>query len=161
MSRRTRDDHGGIHTPVDACYHACVDHVTGMKGVAEQMLASYDVLRKKLDDEKYPTFVLTLNEAMNILSITGDSRILDAINAVGGAVWFYPQQVPQFPADMDVLKTGTQLVDSAMQVISTLVDALEDNEIDQDERARLDKKLMSLHQAINQTDETAKAFEVQ
>jgi hypothetical protein len=131
-----------------------------MKGVADQMNASYDVLRKKLDEEKNPHFVLTLSEAMNILAITGDSRILDAFNAVGGAVWFYPQEVPQFPADMDVLRTGTHLVDSAVKIITELQSALEDSHIDADERARLDKCFMNMQQALNQTNQTAKAFEV-
>ncbi len=160
MSRRTRPSHGGIHTPVEACYHACTDFYGGIKGVSEQMCIRADLLQKKLDDDKYPTNVLTLSEAMHILVITGDARILDAINAVGGAVWFYPQQVPQFPADMDVLKTGTHLVDSAVKIITELQAALEDSHIDEDERARLDKCFMNMHQALNQTDQTARAFEV-
>ncbi len=161
MSRRTRESHGGIHTPVEACYHACTDYLGGIKGVADQLKMRADLLQKKLNDEKYPTNVLTLNEAMDILTITGDFRILDAVCAVGGAVWFYPQQVPQAPADMDILKNGTDLMEGAMGILREIQEALEeDNVIDANEKAKLAKRFMLLHQAINQIEQTAKAFEV-
>lgn len=158
MSRRIRNSHGGIHSPTQACYHAAADYLGGIHGLAATMQKSYDVLRKKLD-ESNSRYFLTLDEAMQILGLTGDKRILDAINAAAGAVWFFPNQVPALPCDMDVLKTGTNLIDSAVAIITELQQALEDNDITQDERARLDKRFMRLQQAMNQTQLTAKAFE--
>lgn len=160
MGRPGQSSHGGIHTPTEACYQAAIGYIGGITGIAEQLGKSYDVLRKKLSENENG-YVLTLPEATNILRITGDSRILDSINAVAGAVWFYPQQVPALPCDMDVLKTGTNLVNSAVRCITELQEALEDCQIDADERARLDKAFMLLQQAMNQTDLTAKAFETQ
>ncbi|MCP8687729.1 phage regulatory CII family protein [Marinobacterium sedimentorum] len=158
MSRRTRQSHGGIHTPQAALYHAVHDYIDGLVGIAKQLNKNPETLRKKLDPAQ-ASHKLLLEEALQILSITRDSRILDAFGAIGGAVWFRPDEVPQFPADLDVLKSSTTLMERAVAVISELEQSLADGDISADERARLDSRLMRLSQSAHHISETARKFE--
>ncbi len=158
MSKGTQS-HGGIHTPVVACYHAVHDYRPGgLPVVSVMMEKSQEVLRKKVNEQN-TTHVLTLNEAMHILRITGDTRILDAICAEAGVVWFAPENVPKEPADMDVLASGTTLMGRTVSVLTELQAALADGEIDVVERARIDQRIMELHQSISHISETARQFE--
>lgn len=159
MSRKGTSCHGGIHSPVVACYHATFDYPGSVSVIALMMGKSEEVLRKKLNS-RANTHVLTLDEAMHILRLTEDTRILDAICAEAGVVWFAPDNVPTHPGDMDVLKSSTTLMDKAMSVINELQTALEnDGEVDADERARIDKCVMELIQASSHLSETARQFE--
>lgn len=160
MSRRTRQCHGGIHTPQMAVYHAVHSYKGGLPVVAAMMgnHPSPDTLRKKLDPDQ-DGHHLRLDEAVEILRITKDTRILDALCAEVGAVWFIPETVPAAPADLDVLHSSTALMKRAVQLISELECALRDGDIDETERARLDKHIMRLFQATHGISETAGRFE--
>lgn len=162
MSRRTRQSHGGIHTPHMALYHAVHSYKGGLPVVAAMLgnAPSPDTLRKKLDPD-LSTHLPRFDEAMEILRITKDPRILDAICAEVGAVWFYPEDVPAAPADLDVLQCGTGLMDKAVQLLAELEKSLRDGEIDSDERARLDSCVMRLQQATRQVSDTARQFETE
>ncbi|QEW06336.1 phage regulatory CII family protein [Nitrincola iocasae] len=160
MSRRTRQCHGGIHTPQMAFYHAVHSYKGGLPVIAAMMgiTPSLDTLRKKLDPDQN-SHHLRLDQAMDILRITKDPRILDAICAEVEAVWFMPDTVPPAPADMDVLYSSTSLMKRSVQLISELECALRDGDINEDERARLDKHIMRLFQATHYVSETASRFE--
>lgn len=153
-----KKSHGGIHSPLVACYHAVNDYPGGRSVIAHMMEKSAEVLRKKLD-HKADSHHLTLNEAMHILRITGDTRILDAICSEAGAVWFFPEMVPEHPGDMDVLDCSAELMNRTMAAINEFRAALDDGVVDGTERARLNKRLMRLLQQINHFDCTAKQFE--
>lgn len=157
MSRRTRQSHGGIHTPQMACYHAVHDYTGGLPVIAVMMEASADTLRKKLDPAQ-DSHKLTLAEAMHILRITRDDRILDAVCHQVGAVWFRPEEVPDAPSDLDVLTTSTALMDRSVQLVTTLEQSLRDGEIDHDDRARLDACMTRLTQAAHLISQTANRF---
>ncbi|WP_084645058.1 phage regulatory CII family protein [Oceanobacter kriegii] len=158
MSRRTRTSHGGIHTPELACYHATHDFSGGLMTIANRMAITPDTLRKKLDPAQQ-THKVSLAEAMQILKITADHRILDSICASVGVNWFAPSDVPDCPADLDVLHTGNNLIRSASELISELERSLENGDIDADERARIDLRLMNLAKAGHAIDQTAARFE--
>ena len=76
-------------------------------------------------------------------------RLLDAINSTMGACWFYPESVADAPADLDILKTSTGLMARAVDVITELEKSLESGDIDKDERARINKKILKLLQQMN------------
>ncbi len=159
MGKSKKASHSGIHSPLMACYHAVHQSKDGLPVIALLMEKNPDTLRKKLDKNK-PSHVLTLDEAMHILRITGDTRILDSVCSQVGAVWFFPGDVRENPGDMDVLNTSTGLMNSAMALINTLKDALNnDGEVDNIERAVLDKKALQLQQAVAHFIETSKQFE--
>lgn len=157
MSRR-KQDHGGIHSPLVACYHAVHDFRGGAPLVAGLMGKSPIVLTKKLN-ENSDNHVLTLSEAMHILRITEDTRILDAICTEAGVVWFQPEDVPSAPSDMDVLGSSTDLMGRTMGLITELQHALADGEIDSNERARMNKCALELQQQLNHFIELSKQFE--
>lgn len=158
MSRRITASHGGIHTPQMACYHAAHSFKPGMDALAVMMGTEAGKLRRKLNcnQDDRP---LTLDDAMHILRITEDTRILDSICTEIGAVWFLPDDVPAQPSDMDVLKTSTGMMDRTLRAIDEFHAALEDGDITAEERARLDQCLMELQQQIHRFNDTAKKFE--
>lgn len=157
MTKR-RQCHGGIHTPEMALYFAVHEYQDGLVAVAAKIKISADVLRKKVDP-KNTSHIPQFAEVMKIMALTRDERLLDAINATVGACWFYPESVADAPADLDVLKTSTGLMARAVDVIVELEKSLESGDIDSDERARINKAFLKLHQQINAIDITAKRFE--
>ncbi|MDF2180971.1 phage regulatory CII family protein [Neptuniibacter sp. CAU 1671] len=158
MSRRTLPSHGGIHTPQMACYLAAHDYQDGVPALAAILQVTPDTLNKKLSP-KNTSHILSLQDAMHILRITHDTRILDAICAQVSAIWARPEDVSDCPGDLDLLKTSNGLMARAVAVIEELELALEDGAIDAEERARLDQCFMRLSQEAHHVSETARRFE--
>jgi hypothetical protein len=157
MTKR-RQCHGGIHTPEMALYFAVHEYSQGLAAIAVKIGTSADVLRKKVDP-KVKSHIPQFAEVIKIMALTRDERLLDAINSTVGACWFYPESVADAPADLDVLKTSTGLMARSVDVITELETALESGDIDSDERARIDKAMLKLHQQIKAIDTTAERFE--
>jgi hypothetical protein len=160
MTKKSQQAPNVIHTPLMACYLAVHDHDGGLPVIALKMDKKPDTLRKKLDS-KQDTHHLNLSEAMHILRITQDSRILDAICTEAGVIWICEDAVPEAPADMDVLKSGTELMSNAVLVLTELEHALSDGSINQDESARLKKRFLELAKASEKIARLAKKFEVE
>lgn len=158
MSRRIRSSHGGLHTPLMACYHAVHSYPGGLPVVATLMAVNPETLRKKLDPAQ-DSHRLALDEAMHILNITKDERVLDAITAAVGANWFWPLEASQVPGDLDVLRASTDLMRSAVDVITEMELALQDGDINADERARIDLCLIELARKMKVVDATSERFE--
>ncbi|KXJ49984.1 MAG: hypothetical protein AXW15_05815 [Neptuniibacter sp. Phe_28] len=154
---KQQKDHGGVHSPVMACYHAVHDYKGGSPVISSLLGISQQVLNKKLKNTG--SHVLTLEESMHILRITEDTRILDAICAEAGVVWFTPDEVPTLPSDMDVLGSSTHLMGRTMSLITELQNALDDGQIDSLERARMNKCALDLQQQLNHFIELSKQFE--
>ena len=151
--------HGGILSPLDALYHAGHDYQHGgLRALSARMDISYDVLRKKLDTECL-THNTQFSEAMKILHFTRDERLIDAINRSVDAIWNFESDTPQHPGELDLLKTSSALMSKAVAVINELEIALEDGQIDKDERARIDKALLDLARQMKSVDSTAKQVE--
>ena len=160
MPGKRTQSHGGIHSLAMACYHAAHDYTPGgLPMVAQLMGVDAGTLRKKLDWAQ-PTHHLSADDLQKILHITRDRRVLDTVNSDVGAVWFWPEQVPECAADLDVLVTGNALLVNATAVITELGNALENGDISKTERARLNKRFMDLQQSLHMIDELAKQFEV-
>jgi hypothetical protein len=158
MSRRIRSSHGGLHTPLMACYHAVHSYPGGLPVIATMMAVNPETLRKKLDPAQ-DSHRLALDEAMHILNITKDERVLDAITAAVGANWFWPLDADQPPGDLDVLAASTSLMRSAVDVITELEKSLEDGDINANERARIDQRLLELARQMKRLDATSEQFE--
>jgi hypothetical protein len=141
-----------------ACYLAVHNSADGLPVIAFKMEKNQDTLRKKLDS-KQASHHLTLAEAMHILRITHDPRILDAICTEAGVIWVDEQIIPTAPADMDVLKSGTQLMNKAVNVLTELEAALSDGSINHTEKAILKQRFLELAQASKQISIIAEQFE--
>lgn len=160
MSGKRTQSHGGIHSLSMACYHAAHDYKPGgLPMVAQLVGIEAGTLRKKLDWAQ-PTHILSADDLQKILHVTRDQRILDTFNSDVGAVWFWPEQVPECAADLDVLASGNALLINATAVITELGSALANGDISKTERARLNKRFMELQQSLVMIDELAKQFEV-
>jgi hypothetical protein len=141
-----------------ACYLAVHNSADGLPVIAFKMEKNQDTLRKKLDSRQ-SSHHLTLAEAMHILRITNDARILDAICTEAGVIWVDEQVIPTAPADMDVLKSGTQLMNKAVKVLTELEAALSDGSINHTEKAILKQRFLELAQASKQISIIAEQFE--
>ena len=158
MPSRSKAPHTGIHSPLMACYLAVHDSDDGLPVIAFKMEKKPDTLRKKLDSRQ-ATHHLTLAEAMHILRLTNDARILDAICTQAGVIWVDQEALPHAPADMDILKSGTELMATAVQVLTDLEKALEDGAISQDESAVLKQRFLAVSQATAKIEHIAQQFE--
>lgn len=157
MAKR-RDHHGGILSPLEALYFSAHDYKHGgLPALAARLGMSADVLRKKVDLD-YETHKTQFAEGMHILRMTKDERLIDAITHSVGAVWNFEYDTPAHPGDLDLLKTSSALMAKAVAVITELESALEDGQIDPDERARIDKALFNLARQMKSVDATAAQF---
>lgn len=157
MAKR-REHHGGMINPIEALYFSVHDYPHGgLPALAARLNMSADVLRKKVDLD-YETHKPQFAEAMHILRITKDERLIDAINSSVGAVWNFEHDTPAHPGDLDLMKTSSTLMAKAVAVITELEAALEDGEIDTQERARIDQALFNLAKQMKAVDSTAAQF---
>lgn len=157
MAKR-REHHGGLISPNEALYFAVHDYPHGgLPALAVRLNMSADVLRKKVDPD-YDTHKPQYAEVMHILRITKDERMIDSICRSVGAVWNFESDTPQHPGELDLLKTSSTLMARAVAVITELESALEDGEIDPDERARIDQALFNLAKQMKSVDATAAQF---
>lgn len=157
MAKR-REHNGGILSPIDALYFAAHEYPHGgLPIVAARINMSADVLRKKVDPD-YETHKPQFAEVMQILRITKDERLIDSINRTVGAIWNFESDTPQHPGDLDILKTSSQLMAKAVAVITELEAALDDGQIDSDERAKIDQALFDLAKQMKSVDATAAQF---
>lgn len=157
MAKR-REHQGGALSPIDALYFAVHDYPHGgLPALAARMKMSEDVLRKKVDPD-YATHKPQFVESMHVLRITKDERLIDSINRTVGAIWNFESDTPQHPGDLDLLKTSSQLMAKAVAVITELEAALDDGQIDSDERAKIDQALFDLAKQMKSVDATAAQF---
>ncbi|WP_276681502.1 phage regulatory CII family protein [Thalassolituus oleivorans] len=159
MAKR-RQHSGGLISPEEALYFAAHEYPHGgLPALATRLSMSADVLRKKVDLD-YQTHVPQFREAMHILRITKDERLIDAITSSVGAIWNFEDDCSAFPGEMDLLTTSTALMQKAIAVISELEKALDDGEIDSDERKRIDQAFFDLARQMKTVDAIAARFEV-
>ena len=111
--KKRHTDHGGILSPLMACYHAAHDYPGGLPVLASLLNKPLGTLQKKLNPN-VDSHLLTLEEAAHILRITKDARILDAL---GG----------KLDPLLDALKDGTLRGVAGMVSCTTLRDTGQDS----------------------------------
>lgn len=110
-----------------ALYRAGRDHRGGIGALATDMLldpvTGYDTLQKKLnptEERRWPN----PDELEDIIRLTNDPRLLDALNRPAGAVWFKPTPVK---ATRDALKAVGDLLQREGEFVGSLHDGAADN----------------------------------
>jgi len=110
-----------------ALYRAGRDHRGGIGALATDMLldpeTGYDTLQKKLnptEERRWPT----PDELEDIIRLTNDPRLLDAVLRPAGAVWYRPTPVP---ATQDALKAVGELLQKEGQFVGSLHTGAADN----------------------------------
>ncbi len=110
-----------------ALYRAGRDYRGGLGALAIDMhldpATGYDALQKKLnpdEDRRWPN----PDELEDIIRLTNDPRLLDALMRPGGAVWFKPVPVT---ATNDALKALAKLMKRQGEFVGSLHDGAADN----------------------------------
>lgn len=149
-------DTGQLLDPVMACYHAAHDYSGGASVVAHIMGVNYNTFQKKLNPTQ-TTHVLTAHEMVQIMSITGDRRIIDALAGVMDGVYLANDAVPPVAGDVDLLQAFSELGSCASAVQQHVTAALvNDGEVDNAEFSQLQRMQQELDKAqavVNQITE--------
>ncbi|MEX7116776.1 phage regulatory CII family protein, partial [Pseudomonas aeruginosa] len=91
MSRKDLlPDAGPVFDLRQALYRAGRDYKGGLTSLAHDMVLPYEDLQKKLkldEERRWPT----PDELEDIIRLTKDPRLLDALMRPAGAVWYRPE----------------------------------------------------------------------
>lgn len=116
-------DAGQVLSLRQALYRAGRDFKGGVTALAYQMVIDNDTLQKKLkldEDRRW----LNPDELEEVIHLTADPRLLDALVRPAGAVWYRPVPVP---ATHEALRAVGKLLDDAGQFVSSMHDGAADN----------------------------------
>ncbi|PAV48482.1 hypothetical protein CK486_08515 [Pseudomonas sp. HAR-UPW-AIA-41] len=127
-------DAGPVLSLRQALYRAGRDYKGGITSLAHDMVMDLDSLQKKLkldEERRWPT----PDELEEIIALTRDDRLLDALMRPAGAVWYRPDPVP---ATKDALEAVGKLLETEGQFVRSLHKGAEDNKWEADEVALLE-----------------------
>jgi hypothetical protein len=139
-----------------ACYSAVHDYPGGVGAVA----ATYGLVPSTLQNKLNPTqntHKLNASEVEQILELTKDPRILDAMCARVGAVWLDLGSMGG-GSDMAMLDNITTLVTRVGELSTKVQNSLEDGRVDASELKGLETAVLRLNQSSFYVLERAKQF---
>ena len=139
-----------------ACYSAVHDYPGGVAAVAATYGNNAGTLQKKLN----PTQASHKTNAVDveqILELTKDPRILDAICARVGAVWLNLNNMGG-GSDMAMLDNITTCVTRLGDLSTKVQQSLADGRVDADELKELETAVLRLNQSSFYVPERAKQF---
>lgn len=137
-------DAGPVLSLRQALYRAGRDYKGGITSLAFEMVLENDTLQKKLklDEERR---WLSPDELEEVIRLTSDSRLLDALMRPAGAVWYRPEPVP---ATTEALKAVGQLLSDTGDFVSCMHSGAADNKWEAHEVAALDQKGHAVIRAV-------------
>lgn len=133
-------DAGQVLSLRQALYRAGRDFRGGVTALAFQMVIDNDTLQKKLkldEDRRW----LNPDELEDVIRLTADPRLLDALMRPAGAVWYRPVPVP---ATNEALRAVGKLLDEAGQFVSSMHDGAADNKWELHEVLDLEQRGMDV-----------------
>jgi glycine/D-amino acid oxidase-like deaminating enzyme len=133
-------DAGPVLTLRQALYRAGRDYKGGLTALAFEMVIENDALQKKLklDEERR---WLSPDELEEVIRLTADPRLLDALMRPAGAVWYRPIAVP---ATCQALKAVGKLLEESGEFVACMHDGAADNVWEPHEVAALEKQGMDV-----------------
>ena len=133
-------DAGPVLSLRHALYRAGRSYKGGVTALAFAMVIDNDSLQKKLklDEERR---WLTPDELEEVIRLTADPRLLDALVRPAGAVWYKPTPVP---ATHVALKAVGQLLQEAGEFVACMHNGVADDAWEPQEVALLEKRGMDV-----------------
>lgn len=99
-----------------ALYRAGRDYTGGITRLAFEMVVDNDALQKKLKHDEERRW-LSPDELEEVIRLTADPRLLDALVRPAGVVWYRPIPVP---ADREALKAVGKLLAEAGEFVTSM-----------------------------------------
>lgn len=131
---------GPVYSVRQALSAAGRNYDGGITRLAFEMVIDYDTLQKKLKHDEERRW-LTPDELEDIIRLTADPCLLDALMRPAGAVWYRPVPVP---ATHEALKAVGKLLDEAGEFVSSMHDGAADNIWELHEVLRLEQRGMDV-----------------
>ena len=132
--------------PLDAAYHTAQDYPGGVPALALRMGVSANTLQHKLNVNN-TTHRLTLQEAEQLLHLTGDTRITQALAAVTGGVYLSQQALEQSTP----MAQAMCLVKEFGDVLGSVNAAVADGVVTLNELRQCEREVAELMAALNAT----------
>jgi len=116
-------DAGPVLSLRHALYRAGRDYKGGVTALAFEMVIDNDALQKKLNLGEERRW-LSPDELEEVIRLTGDPRLLDALVRPAGAVWYRPTPVP---ATCAALVAVGKLLNETGEFVTKMHDGAADN----------------------------------
>lgn len=133
-------DAGPVLSLRQALYRAGRDYRGGVTTLAYDMVIDNDTLQKKLnlaEDRRW----LDPDELEEVVRLTADPRLLDALVRPAGAVWYKPVPVPATGA---ALKAVGKMLEETGEFVASLHDGAADNIWELHEVIKLEQRGMDV-----------------
>ncbi|WP_236217085.1 phage regulatory CII family protein [Pseudomonas rhodesiae] len=123
-----------------AIYRAAHDYRGGVTALALDMVLDYDSLQKKVKHDEERRW-LDPDEMEEVIRLTADPCLLDALVRPAGAVWYKPIPVP---ATADALKAVGKMLEESGQFVACMHDGAADNIWEPHEVLQLEQRGMDV-----------------
>ncbi|MFB2539469.1 phage regulatory CII family protein [Acinetobacter sp. c3-l95] len=134
---------------LDAAYNTVHDHAGGATALAPRIgLKSHAVLNSKVNPNT-ETHHLTLLEAVKIMQITGDYRILHAINAQLGKVSIDLPDIPESHGDVSLMEKMLDVSIKKGDVSKAFRDMMADGRVTKGEAQDMNTLIYQLIQQLS------------
>lgn len=137
---------------LDAAYHTVHDFLGGASALASRMgIKSPAVLNSKVNPNTH-THHITLLEAVKLMEITGDYRILQEICARLGKVAIDLPDIPESKRDTSLMDTFLHLAIHKGNVSKAFREMMADGRITQGEALDMSRVIHEMHVALAKLD---------
>ena len=128
-------------TPLqEAIYKTAHDFKGGARALAMRINAHPGTFNNKVDPSM-PSHVININEALAVMLVAHDYRILEVLaHETGHALYQLP--AVEFPADMDMLSAWADWQNEIAETVRALRSSIDDNKITQAELRTVKKELI-------------------
>lgn len=127
-----------------ALYRAGHDYKGGVTALALDMVIDYDTLQKKLKHDEERRW-LDPDELEEVIRLTGNPQLLDALMRPAGMVWYKPE--PAAPTK-EALKSVGRLLHETGEFVSSMHEGAADNVWEAHEVALLEKHGIDVIRAV-------------
>lgn len=142
---------------LDAAYHTVHDFLGGASALASRMgIKSPAVLNSKVNPNTH-THHITLLEAVKLMEITGDSRILQEMCAQLGKVAIDLPDIPESQCDTSLMDTFLCIGIKKGDISALFKEMMADGRITQGEAMDMARVIHEMHKALSELNQQVQA----